>query len=320
MSLASLLEPVQSGLERVEKRLHESAASDYPLLSAVLQDLLAAGGKRLRPAIVLLASSFHPVDVEGVTNLASAVEMLHTATLVHDDMIDGSLVRRGHPTVNSRWSSEATVLTGDFLFARSAALAAATGSVDVVRLFAATLGTICDGELRQLLGTMLWSPSREDYDRRIYSKTASLFAAAAETGGVLSGAPEAEVRTLREYGLNLGMAFQVVDDVLDYAGDPEKMGKPTGSDLRQGIITLPAILYLERNGGRASLAALRQSVEEGKSDEAVKAVLAAGCDREAMLTADAYAARARAALAGLLATPIRDTMSSLADFVVQRNW
>jgi geranylgeranyl pyrophosphate synthase len=319
LNLAAILEPIQPALERVERRLRQAAASEFPPLVAVIDQLLAAGGKRLRPAMVILGAGFHPVDDDRLISLASAVEMLHTATLVHDDMIDGAMVRRGHPTVNSRWSAEATVLAGDFLFAKAALLAAASESVPVVRIFSETLGTICDGELRQLLGDTRWSATRKDYYLRIYSKTASLFAGAAETGALLSGAPAEEVAALREYGHNLGMAFQIVDDVLDYTGDSRTMGKPVGSDLKQGIVTLPAIVYMENLSGDNPLDSLRGSLERQGAEATVRMILEAGCGHIALSQAAEFVDRGKAALVRMPDSPMRRTMMGLADFVVGRN-
>ena len=188
------------------------------------------------------------MTAEKVAALAAAVETLHTATLVHDDLIDNALLRRGNPTLNAMWTSAATVLTGDYLFARAAAFAAETESVRVISIFAQTLMTICSGELNQIFGSDGGQPTataREYYYQRIYSKTASLFAASAEAGALLGEAPQTEAQALRDYGHNLGMAFQIVDDVLDFAGSEGDLGKPIGSDLRQGIITLPTIHFLE---------------------------------------------------------------------------
>ena len=245
MKVIPIFELIHEELERVEQKMREVSRIEYEQLRATLDYLLGGGGKRLRPALVLLSSKFYPADAEKVTSLAAAVETLHTATLIHDDLIDHAFLRRGNPTLNALWNSAATVLTGDYLFARAAAFAAETESVQVVSIFAQTLMTICSGELNQIFGGDRGQLTREYYYQRIYSKTASLFAASTEAGAVLGEAPPTEVQAIRDYGYNLGMAFQTVDDILDFAGNEGELGKPIGSDLRQGIVTLPTICFLE---------------------------------------------------------------------------
>lgn len=320
MSEILFLDLVREDLERVEKKLRDTAQIEFAPLAGALRDLLDSGGKRLRPALVLLAAKFYPCDMAKVFSLAAAVETLHTATLVHDDMIDRSLLRRGHPTLNASWSDSATVLAGDYLFARAANFAAETENTRVVSIFARTLMTICDGELRQIFGTGSRLPTREDYYRRIYSKTASLFAASTEAGGVLSGAPEHQVQALRQYGHNLGMAFQITDDVLDFIGDERELGKPVGSDLWQGTITLPVLYFLAEHPQDEVLSRVLGSKERGA--EEIRRVVARVRDSQAIAAslaeAGAFVVRAQEALQTLPANVYRQAMHDLADFVVER--
>ena len=271
MKTISILDLVREELQRVEQKMREVSQVEYDHLAAVLDDLLQSGGKRLRPALVLFSTKFHPADPEKTISLAASVEMLHTATLVHDDMIDNSLVRRGNPTLNATWNRGATVLAGDFLFALAAGLAAETENVRVMSIFAQTLMAICSGELKQIFNSQGHLPTREEYYQRIYSKTASLFIASTEAGAVLSGAPEPEVQALREYGRTLGMAFQIVDDVLDFVGDERELGKPVGSDLRQGIATLPVLYFHEMHPADDVLIKVLNDPKEEK----VRAIVAA---------------------------------------------
>src|SRR5579863_1490215 len=213
----------------------------------MLEHVLAPRGKRLRPALVFLAASFHEYRREFLVPLAAAIELLHTATLVHDDLIDNAPVRRGVRTLHRMTSMAATVLVGDYVFANAAALCTETQNVRVMRVFGETLMTIVDGELKQLFTAGFWRQSRAEYFQKIDRKTASLIRTATETGAILSGAPEDEVQALRAYGYNLGMAFQIVDDVLDLVGDEAVLGKPVGSDLRGGMVTLPVIGLLEED-------------------------------------------------------------------------
>jgi geranylgeranyl pyrophosphate synthase len=316
----SILDLVHEELQRVEQKMREASQVEHEPLAAVLDDLLKSGGKRLRPALVLLSCKFHPTDPEKTISLSASVEMLHTATLVHDDMIDNSLVRRGNPTLNATWNRGATVLAGDFLFALAAGLAAETENVRVMSIFAQGLMTICSGELKQIFNSQGNLPTREEYYQRIYSKTASLFAASTEAGAVLSGAPEREVQALREYGRTLGMAFQIVDDVLDFVGDERELGKPVGSDLRQGIVTLPALYFHEMHPTDDAL--IKALTDPG--EEEVRAVVAvikeSGAVESALDEARTFAQRSRESLQMLPHNEYRQAMLDLADYVVERRW
>lgn len=320
MKVIPFFELIREDLECVERKLREVSRIGYEQLRATLDYLLGSGGKRLRPALVLLSSKFYPTDAEKVTSLAAAVETLHTATLIHDDLIDNAFLRRGNPTLNAMWNSVATVLTGDYLFARAAALAAETESVRVVSIFAQTLMTICGGELKQTFGSDEGQLTREYYYQRIYSKTASLFAASAETGAILSEAPEPEVQALRDYGYNLGMAFQIVDDILDLAGNEGELGKPIGSDLRQGIITLPTIYFLQAHPGNEAVTRVISGRDEGDDEvrAAVEMIKESGAIESSIAEAKRFAARSRDALSTLPHNEYRQAMLELTDFVVER--
>ncbi|MHC1741071.1 MAG: polyprenyl synthetase family protein [Anaerolineaceae bacterium] len=235
---------IQTNLRLVENKMLSQTDGYNPDLGAALQILLSSGGKRIRPLIILLVGEMLHGPESNLINLATAIELLHTATLVHDDLIDGSLLRRGVPTLNSHWSPAATVLTGDFLFSRSALLAAETNHNEVIKLFSRTLTVIVNGEINQLF-TSPCNTSKEDYYQRIYAKTSSLFETSTQSAALLSNANEEQITDIKKYGYCLGMAFQIIDDLLDYIGDESKVGKPVGGDLRQGLITLPLLYYLD---------------------------------------------------------------------------
>jgi geranylgeranyl pyrophosphate synthase len=235
---------IQLKLNQVEIKMLSQTDGYHADLKAALEILLSSGGKRIRPLIILLIGELLNGPEKELINLATAIELLHTATLVHDDLIDGAFLRRGVPTLNSQWSPAATVLTGDFLFARSASLAADTNHNEVIKLFSRTLSVIVNGEVNQLFNSRC-NTSKEDYFQRIYAKTASLFETSTLSAALLSGAPKVEEDALKKFGYSLGMAFQIIDDLLDYTGDEEKVGKPVGGDLRQGLITLPMLYYME---------------------------------------------------------------------------
>jgi geranylgeranyl pyrophosphate synthase len=242
----SLFAPVANEIALVERTLRESADVEHPWLSEVLDHIVSGGGKRLRPALTLLGGKFHDYNLDLLVPMASGVELLHTATLVHDDTIDNAAKRRGRPTASKLWGGGIAILAGDYLFARSAEFVACTCNLRVIRLFARTLMELCSGELEQSFSSFNRSQTRESYFDRISKKTASLFATATESAGILSDAPERDIQALKSYGSNLGMAFQVADDILDYTADEERLGKPVASDLVQGTLTLPAIVLGEK--------------------------------------------------------------------------
>lgn len=237
--------PVQDQIHRVESLMRSQAVGHNPDLKAALDHLIASGGKRIRPTLTILTGRMLGADEDRAVTLAAAIELLHTATLVHDDLIDGSLLRRGIPTLNSRWSPGATVLTGDFLFARAAKLAADTESVPAISLFATTLGVIVNGEITQLFSSRCRA-DRDEYYQRIYAKTASLFETCTCCAALISPVDEQITDLVRQYGYDIGMAFQIIDDVFDFTSDQSQLGKPVGSDLRQGLITLPTLYFLEK--------------------------------------------------------------------------
>ncbi len=318
----TLLSLVQADLERVEQKMRGIATGAYaPLAEAFLQ-LLGSGGKRLRPALALAAYNLfvEPASEKAVA-VGAAVEMLHNATLVHDDLIDNALVRRGMTTLNAQWNKGATVLAGDYLFARAAAFAAETENVPVVQLFADTLRIIVEGELRQLFSSKQWDQPQAAYYPRIFAKTASLFASATKSGAILAGAGEEQVQALYDYGKDLGMAFQIVDDILDYTGEEATLGKPVGGDLRQGIVTLPFFYFLQNHAEpQRVLAALDSSNGSGESvGEIIAQVRKSDAMRQAAAEAQDFAARAKGHLAIFPEGRYRRALEELADFVVSRH-
>jgi len=248
---------LKDDLKQVENKMRSQVLQDYPDLAAALDILLSTGGKRIRPTLTLLVGKILNGEKEKVITLAAAIEMLHTATLVHDDLIDGALLRRGVPTLNSRWSPSATVLTGDYLFARAAGLAAQADSLPAMRLFADTLALIVNGEIAQLFNRFSADhmPELSDYYQRIEAKTAALFRTACLLAAYVSPADQGQLEAVSTFGLQIGLAFQIIDDILDFIGSSDVVGKPVGSDLQQGIITLPVIFYIEEEPPQKELLA-----------------------------------------------------------------
>ena len=224
--------------------MRAQAEESHPDLRAALEHLLAAGGKRVRPTMCMLIGNNLGAESGRLVTLGAALELLHTATLVHDDLIDGALLRRGMPTLNARWSPPATVLTGDYLFARAAMLAAEVDHLLLMKHFSETLAIIVNGELAQMF-TSRGILSRDNYYKRIYAKTASLFEMTARSAALISPVDDSVVESMRSFGYKTGMAFQIVDDVLDFTGEQSAVGKPLGSDLLNGLVTLPAIFFAE---------------------------------------------------------------------------
>jgi geranylgeranyl pyrophosphate synthase len=256
---------------------------------------------------------------EKLITLGASVELLHTATLVHDDLIDGALLRRGMPTLNARWSPAATVLTGDFLFARAAKLAAETDYLPLMKLFAATLATIVNGELTQMFSAR-GVIERENYYQRIYAKTASLFEMAALAAAMVSTDDEEMRLAMKTFGYEVGMAFQIVDDILDFTGEESAVGKPIGSDLLNGLVTLPAIYYAEANpnnedvlslpeGGWKDTERVQRLVDNIRRSEAIQ---------QAMEEARRSVSRALKSLSEAPSSPERDALEELAKFIVNR--
>ncbi len=321
LSLNSILSPIQNDLQVVEIRLREAIDVEFQPLANVFETLIESGGKRIRPALAVLAAKFHPVDPDKVVALAVATELVHVATLIHDDLIDKSPLRRGSPTINSRWSGTATVLAGDFLLARAADIAATLDNFRVMHIFARTLVAICDGEIRQDFGGMHWPPNREEYFRHIDSKTASLIVACTEAGSILSGAPEEEVAALRTYGHNLGRAFQIADDILDFTADAQKLGKPVGSDLRQGTLTLPVFNFIsdDPRGPQVEKLLQRDADTPEEIDQVIEWIRQASAIDASKAEARHYARLAQEALVVLPENVYRRALVDLATYVVERS-
>lgn len=317
---------MRADLERVNDRVAEAARVRYPLASTLLADIVEAGGKRLRPLLLLLAGRAYAYEenLDPLVSAAAGVELLHTASLIHDDTVDRASLRRGKPTLNSMLSAGSVILIGDFLFAQSAILAAATNNTRVVAVFASTLGDICDGQLMEMFDAQRLDQTRKEYERRIYGKTASLFAGSAEMGAILAGAPEAHIAALRDFGADVGMAFQIVDDVLDLTGGTEDLGKPAGHDLRQGTITLPTIIYLagiprhSREWRAVEAIVSGEVTDEDLVSTVIESIRRSGAVAEAFAVAEGYVSRAKAALAVVPDEETRDLLAELADIAVHR--
>jgi geranylgeranyl pyrophosphate synthase len=318
VNLNDIYKPVQDDLEKVERSLEEIADSEFPLLSQLLAYTLKDGGKRIRPALTLLSGKFYVYDLQPLILMASAIEMLHTATLVHDDIVDNSPIRRSKPTVSQVWGENSALLLGDFLFAKAGSLAAATGNLRVVKLFSQTLMTISGGELKQTGVTYDLARAREYYFAWISAKTACLFSAATESGAVLSQAPEEAIEAMRDYGHNLGMAFQIVDDVLDFVGEEDELGKPVGSDLREGTMTLPSILFAESYPEDNLLKSVVEKKDAESVAMAVERIRNSPVIDKCLALASEFCSKARIAVEKLPHNSARKSLIDLAAYIVER--
>jgi geranylgeranyl pyrophosphate synthase len=316
---ATFFDLVRPSLDEVEERMRARIGEHHAALDSAIDHLLSSGGKRVRPTVVLLTAALFGGDRTRAVTLAAAIEMLHTATLVHDDLIDGALLRRGTPTLNAQWTPGATVLTGDYIFARAAHLAAQTGSLVVMEMFAETLMTIVGGEISQLFRSRS-GDLRRDYFDRIYAKTASLFEVSTAAAAVLSGAPAAQVASAKTVGYNLGVAFQIVDDVLDFVGNQEEVGKPVASDLRQGLLTLPALLAIDSRPVDDDFidAILQRRLDPSVLEDLIWQVRTSDAIARSLDEARSYVRLAQDSLAALPDCRERDALSELAAYIVQR--
>ncbi|MCL4270024.1 MAG: polyprenyl synthetase family protein [Anaerolineales bacterium] len=319
MNAVTFLSPVTEEIKLVEERMRIQADEAHPDLRAALEHLLAAGGKRIRPTLGLLVGNMLGAPLEKLVTLGAAVELLHTATLVHDDLIDGALLRRGMPTLNARWSPPATVLTGDFLFARAAKLAADTDHLPLMKLFSETLATIVNGELTQMF-TSRGLVNRDNYEKRIYAKTASLFEMTSRAAAMVSPASEETIETMRDFGYQIGVAFQIVDDILDFVGEQSAVGKPLGSDLLNGLVTLPAIYYAEANPDDADVLSLPKGgwTNSENMTRLVNNIRASDAAKLAMREAEGHIERALSCLSHMDHSAERDALENLARYIVDR--
>ena len=308
-------------LAGIEAALRNGIRHDPDEVGAPMADLFSAGGKRVRPALVLLSARCGHYDLDRLTPGAMAVELTHAATLVHDDVIDRSPVRRGRPTVAASLGDEPAIVIGDFYFAKAYEHAARTDSTEVVGILARAVMEICAGEVRQQAIRYQYTTGVDEYMQRIESKTATLLAACCDIGATLAEVPPGERSALHEYGRMLGLAFQIADDVLDYLGSEGEIGKPIGKDVIEGFATLPLMLAME---DAAVAGPLKKALVDGRelnAEEAravVELVRRSGAPQRALERARQHASAATRQLDAIAATDVRDALAALAGYVVSR--
>ncbi|MEX0279604.1 MAG: polyprenyl synthetase family protein [Arenibacterium sp.] len=318
-----LAETLASEMVAVNALIRERMTSEHaPRIPEVTAHLIEAGGKRLRPMLTLAAARLCGYEGEDHIKLAATVEFIHTATLLHDDVVDESEQRRGRPTANLLWDNQSSVLVGDYLFARSFLLMVETGSLDVLRILSSASATIAEGEVLQLTASRDLATDEAVYLQVVRGKTAALFSAATEVGGVISNAPEAQVKALFDYGDALGIAFQIADDLLDYQGDSAATGKNIGDDFRERKLTLPIIKAVAKANAEER-AFWERVIEKGDQkaddlDHALSLMAKHNTLEETRQDALNWTARAKHALSALPEHEIRTMLSDLADYVVER--
>jgi octaprenyl-diphosphate synthase len=321
--LAQIFEPIREDLEAVEQEFVRHIQSRVALIPEMGRYIQNSGGKRVRPAVLLMASRLGGYRGDRAVLYASVVEFIHTATLVHDDIIDGADLRRGRLAVHSRWGNDITVLLGDYLYIKSMAMALTQDSLEIIRLLCDVTLRMIEGELYQLTKTGDVDITEDEHFEIIRRKTAFLFGGCAQIGGMLGGVSTEREAALREFGFNLGIAFQLVDDLLDYTADATALGKPVGGDLREGKVTLPIILLL-RSGGREADDLIRsvvadRSVSAEQWREIVRLLQERGATESAYERAVEYANRAKTCLAPFPPSREREALLSLTDYVLVRD-
>ncbi|HEV2620528.1 MAG TPA: polyprenyl synthetase family protein [Frateuria sp.] len=319
---AAVRELAAADMQRVDALIRSRLASDVVLINQIADHIIAGGGKRLRPMLHVLAAGAAGYAGEQHIKLAAVIEFIHTSTLLHDDVVDESDLRRGRKTANALWGNAASVLVGDFLYSRSFQLMVELDDMRVMRILADTTNTIAEGEVLQLLNIGNADVDETAYLAVIERKTAVLFAAATELGGLLGGLPADQVAALRRFGLELGYAFQIADDLLDYVSDADTLGKNIGDDLAEGKPTLPLIYALER-ATPAQAQSMRHAIEHGgldALDDIVNAIRGSGALERTHARAVQHADAAREALAALPPSSHREALNTLADYSVQRSF
>jgi octaprenyl-diphosphate synthase len=321
--LLQLFEPIRAELEEVEREFARQVQSQVHVIPEIGNYLLKGGGKRVRPAVLLMAARLAGYRGPRAVLNAAVVEFIHTATLVHDDIIDDADVRRGRKAVHSEWGNDVTVLAGDFLYIKSMAMALTQDTLDVVRLLCDVTLRMIEGELYQLTKNGAVDLSEDEHFEIIHRKTAYLFGGCAEIGGMLGGVASVERQALRDYGFNLGILFQLVDDMLDFTGAAEALGKPIGGDLREGKITLPVIHLLEHGGeeaGELVRGIVRDRHVSGDDWVRLTGLLAEHRSLDyAYERAVEYGEEAKRHLRAFAPSPERDALTALADYVLLRD-
>jgi heptaprenyl diphosphate synthase len=320
MKLKAMYSFLNTDLNIVEKELESSIQSDYPLLSEASLHLLQAGGKRIRPVFVLLGGKFGNYDIERIKHVAVALELIHMASLVHDDVIDDSELRRGKATIKAKWNNRVAMYTGDYIFARSLELMTKLENPLAHRILARTIVEVCRGEIEQISDKYRFDQNLRCYLRRIKRKTALLIAVSCQLGAIAADAPREVHERLYLFGYYVGMSFQITDDILDFIGTEEQLGKPAGSDLLQGNITLPVFFAMENEMVRSRILRITPETSPSEMKEIISMIKQTGAIEKSYEISNRYLEKAFAVLEQLPKNKARNTFHNIAKYIGKRKF
>ncbi|WP_100331420.1 heptaprenyl diphosphate synthase component II [Bacillus xiapuensis] len=320
MKLKMLYSFLKADIDLIEKELEKAVFSSSPSLRDASLHLLQAGGKRIRPVFVLLAAKFGDYNIERIKNAAVALELIHMASLVHDDVIDNAELRRGRPTVKSEWDNRVAMYTGDYMFARSLEYMTCIDNIEAHRILSKTMVEVCIGEIVQIKDKYHYEQNLRDYLRRIKRKTAILIAASCQIGAISAGVPEAVHQKLYQFGYNVGMAFQITDDILDFTATEKELGKPAGSDLLQGNITLPVLYALQEDELKQRITRVNEQTTKEEMSEIIKLLKKSDAIAQAHALSQRYLNRALTILKDLPASRSKKSLRDIAEFIGKRKY
>ncbi len=322
MDIKYILKPITKELQKVEEIILKNLENKINLISQIGKHIFESGGKRLRPTLTLLSCMHYNLETEIKYELAAAIEYIHTATLLHDDVVDNSDLRRGRKTANVLWGNQAPVLVGDYLFAKAFIMMVKSKNLEILNLLSNVTGLLAQGEIFELVKTGDIDITEKDYFEIIEEKTGVLISAAAQIGPILANASHQEINKFKEYGLNIGIAFQLVDDALDYISTDEEFGKKIGIDIREGKVTLPLIIALKKSNNKDRIKELffKEELSINEINEIKEIVIKNNGIEETFKTAKEYVNKAKISLNSIKNTKAKEILLNLADFIVDRRY
>ncbi|WP_141433340.1 heptaprenyl diphosphate synthase component II [Bacillus sp. 03113] len=320
MKLSMIYSFLNSDLTLIEQALEETVNAESPLLRQASLELLQAGGKRIRPVFVLLAGKFGDYDIQKIKKVAVSLELIHMASLVHDDVIDDAEVRRGKPTVKVKWDNRVAMYTGDYIFARSLELMTHIEKIDAHRILANTIVELCIGEIEQIKDKFRFDQHLKDYLRRIKRKTASLIAVSCQLGAIAANAPCSIHQKLYQYGYYIGMSYQIIDDILDFVGTEKQLGKPAGGDLLQGNVTLPVLFAMETKEVRSQIVKVHEHMEQNEVDSIIASIKSTDAIERSYKVSERYLHKALSILEELPDNKARKALRDIAKYIGKRTF
>ncbi|MGG3434244.1 heptaprenyl diphosphate synthase component II [Heyndrickxia coagulans] len=320
MKVQMLYSFLKTDIELIEQELANAVASNAALIQQASESLLKAGGKRIRPVFVLLGAKFGDYEIERVKNVAVALELIHMASLVHDDVIDDAELRRGKPTVKAKWDNRIAMYTGDYILATALEYITKVEDLSAHQILADTLVEVCVGEIEQIKDKYRFNQNLRCYLRRIRRKTALLIAASCQLGAIAAGADEKTHRQLYRFGYNVGMSYQIIDDILDFTGTEKQLGKPAGEDLRQGNVTLPVLFAREDPKIRKMLETVHEHMPKAELEGVVRLVKQSGAIEQSYAISNCYLGKALGTLEQLPDTRFKKMLADLARYMGKRKF